>query len=100
MLDLRYSDSRIERICTDAGVMRREVGADVAKALKKRLAELRSASVIKEVLTGPGRWETLQEDPGRRWSARLSANWRLIVESDGPDAASALVLRLEDPHRK
>ncbi len=90
----------MERICTDERVMRKEVGADVAKALKRRLAELRSAHTIKDVLDGPGRWETLQQDPGRLWSSRVSANWRLIVESDGPDATGAVVVRLEDPHRR
>lgn len=88
----------MERVCTDERVMRKEVGADVAKALKRRLAELRSAHTIKDVLDGPGRWETLREDPGCLWSTRVSANWRLIVESEGPDAAEAVVVRLEDYH--
>lgn len=88
----------MERVCTDERVMRKEVGADVAKALKRRLAELRSAETIEDVLHGPGRWETLQTDPGRQWSARLSANWRLIVETEGPDATTAVVVRVQDYH--
>ena len=98
MLELRYSSPRMERVCTDERVMRKEVGADVARALKRRLAELRSAATIEDVLHGPGRWETLQEDSGRLWSARLTANWRLIVETEGPGAATAVVVRVEDYH--
>lgn len=98
MLEVRYSGPRMERVCTDERVMRKEVGADVAKALKRRLAELRSAETIEDVLHGPGRWETLQADPGRLWSARLTANWRLIVEAEGPDSVIAVVVRVEDYH--
>lgn len=98
MLDVKYSSPRMERICTDERVMRKEVGVDVAKALKRRLAELRSAHVIRDVLDGPGRWETLRESPGRLWSTRVSANWRLIVETQGPEAMEAVVVRLEDYH--
>lgn len=100
MLEVRYGTARLERICTDERTMRKEVGADVAKALKKRLAELRSADTMNDVLLGTGRWETLQADPGRLWSARLTANWRLIVESEGPDATAAVVVRIDDPHRR
>jgi proteic killer suppression protein len=98
MLEVTYGSAQMERVCSDERFMRKEVGADAAKALKRRLAELRSAETIKDVLDGPGRWETLRADPGRQWSARLTPNWRLIVETEGPDATTAVVVRLQDYH--
>ncbi|WP_129664545.1 type II toxin-antitoxin system RelE/ParE family toxin [Phytoactinopolyspora endophytica] len=96
MVDLRYSDNRVERLCTDEKVMRKEVGFEVAKALKKRLAELRAANALEDLRHGVGRWEHLTGDRGRQWSARVSANWRLIVEPITDDGSTTLVVNLED----
>lgn len=78
--------------------MVRKIGADLAKSLRRRIAELRSARVMADVLDGRGRWEQMTADRAGTWSARLSANWRLVVRSDGPDADVAVVIRLEDYH--
>ncbi|MGM7422251.1 type II toxin-antitoxin system RelE/ParE family toxin [Cellulosimicrobium sp. CpK407] len=98
MLEVTYASAHFERVCTDERAMRKEVGAEVAKALRRRLAELRSAETMADVLDGPGRWEQLTGDRRGTWSARVSANWRLIVEVAGADSTSVVVVRLEDYH--
>lgn len=98
MREIRYSGSRIERVCTDERFMVREYGSATAKVLRRRIAELRSAETMADVLDGPGRWEALTADRRGCWSARVSANWRLLVRADGPDSDVVLVEGLEDYH--
>jgi proteic killer suppression protein len=78
-VELRYATSELERQCTDDRYMQRTLGAQIAKTLRLRIAELRFASQMTDLLLGVGRWEELRGDRAGQWSARLSANWRLIV---------------------
>ncbi len=80
--------------------MVRELGAQVAKALKLRVAELRRVREFPDLLAGTGRWEPLTADRSGQWSARLTANYRLIVEEERARAAIALVVEITDYHRK
>jgi proteic killer suppression protein len=98
VVDLEYADARVERICTDEKFMRREVGVPVAKTLRRRIAELRAASTLDDLLLGVGKWERLHGDRAGQWSSRLSANWRLIVEQTADDGTAARVVGLEDYH--
>lgn len=79
--------------------MQRRLGAEVAKALKLRLFELRATTDMPLLLQGRGRWEELRGDRSGQWSARLSANWRLIVEPDHGDV-TVLIVEIVDYHRK
>ena len=80
--------------------MVRELGAQVAKALKLRVAELQRVREFPDLLVGTGRWEPLTADRARQWSARLTANYRLIVEEERDGVAMALVVEITDYHRK
>ena len=80
--------------------MIRELGAHVAKALKLRVAELQRVREFPDLLAGAGRWEPLTADRSGQWSARLTANYRLIVEEQGDGVATALLVEITDYHRK
>jgi toxin HigB-1 len=80
--------------------MVRELGAPVAKALKLRVAELQRVREFPDLLAGTGRWEPLTADRSGQWSARLTANYRLIVEEERDDVAIALVVEITDYHKK
>jgi proteic killer suppression protein len=99
-MELRYASRDLERICTDERRMVRELGAQVAKALKLRVAELQRVREFPDLLVGTGRWEPLTADRSRQWSARLTANYRLIVEEERDRVAIALVVEITDYHRK
>ena len=99
-MELRYASRDLERTCTDERRMVRALGAQVAKALKLRIAELRRVRDFADLLLGTGRWEQLTADRAGQWSARLTANWRLIVEEEQADQATALVIEITDYHRK
>ena len=98
-MELRYGDNELERQCTDARYMQRKLGAQVAKALRLRIAELRYATEMADLLLGTGRWEELSGDRAGQWSARLTANWRLIVQSDEGSSITVIVMEIVDYHR-
>ncbi len=85
MVQLRFASRELER---------RKLGAAVAKSLRLRVTELVYAARMRDLLEGLGRWEEMRGDRRGQWSARLSANWRLIVEPD-PDMTSATVRVVE-----
>ncbi|MDF2047758.1 type II toxin-antitoxin system RelE/ParE family toxin [Microbacterium sp. Kw_RZR3] len=98
-MQLRYANADLERVCTDERQMQKRFGVPVAKALKLRLFDLRATTDMPLLLQGRGRWEELHGNRAGQWSARLSPNWRLIVDPDGDDA-TVLIVEIVDYHRK
>jgi proteic killer suppression protein len=97
-MQLKYASRELERICTNERYMKRRLGAQVAKALRLRIAELRYGSEMQDLLQGTGRWEELGGDRAGTWSARLTANWRLIVRPEQRDIVAVTVLEIVDYH--
>lgn len=97
-MELRYADRALERVCTDSRQMQRKLGPQVAKALRLRITELVRVETITDLLLVTGRWEQLTADRSGQWSARLSRNWRLIVEPDGPELVAVVVVEIIDYH--
>jgi len=97
-MELRYEDNELERRCTDERHMQRKLGAQVAKALRLRLDELRRAAEMGDLLFFSGRWEELVGDRSGQWSGRLTANWRLIVNPD-EGTITVLVVDIIDYHK-
>ena len=97
-VELRYADKGIERICTDARQMQKKLGADVAKKLKLRITELIRVEEMNDLLAGTGKWEQLKADRAGQWSARLTANWRLIVQPEEGERVTVLVVEIVDYH--
>lgn len=62
-------------------------GAELSKALQKRLSDLDSAQVLEDMKGLPGRCEELAGNRKGELSVRLSANFRLIFRpADDPPA--------------
>jgi len=79
--------------------MQKSLGAERAKKLQLRLDDLRAAEKMADLLQMTGHWEELKADRAGQWSARLSGNWRLIVEPDEEDDEIAvLVIEIVDYH--
>lgn len=99
-MELRYADNELERRCTDERHMQRKLGAQVAKALRLRIDELRRAAEMADLLFFAGRWEELTGDRAGQWSGRLTANWRLIVRPDDGGTIAVLVVEITDYHKR
>jgi proteic killer suppression protein len=96
---LSYATRDLERICTDARRMQKSLGAERAKKLQLRLDDLRAAEKMADLLQMTGKWEELKADRAGQWSARLTGNWRLIVElgAEGEEV-TVLVVEIVDYH--
>jgi proteic killer suppression protein len=97
-LQLDCATRDLERGCTDARRMQTTYGANVAKKLKLRLAELTYVDEMADLLAGPGRWEELTGDRAGQWSARLTSNWRLIVQPEQRDVITVIIVEIVDYH--
>ncbi|MCG7608759.1 MULTISPECIES: type II toxin-antitoxin system RelE/ParE family toxin [Mycobacterium] len=98
-MELRYADNELERRCTDERYMQRKLGAQMAKALRLRINELRQVSEMGDLLFLAGRWEAMSADRIGQWSGRLTGNWRLIVEPVD-EAITVLVVEIVDYHKR
>lgn len=96
-MEIGYATRDLERLCTDERRMQKHLGAQVAKTLKLRIAELRYVQEMKDLLLGTGKWEELKADRAGQWSARLTANWRLIVEPAN-DSITVTIIEIIDYH--
>ncbi|WP_366180672.1 type II toxin-antitoxin system RelE/ParE family toxin [Actinomyces timonensis] len=97
-MEVRYADRKVEKVCINQRQMKRALDAAVAKKLRLRIAELHNVESFADLLRGTGRWEQLTGDRAGQWSARLSANWRLIVIDEGGTPVVACVVEIIDYH--
>jgi proteic killer suppression protein len=97
-VELRYATGELERLCTDSRYLQRRLGAQVAKALRLRIDDLRAAQQMADLLLMLGKWEELRADRSGQWSGRLTRNWRLIVEPEQNDRAMVLIVEIVDYH--
>ena len=97
-MEVRYATRKIEKICTNDREMKRKLDADIAKKLRLRIVELHNVESFADLLRGTGRWEQLTGDHAGQWSARLTANWRLIVTDEGGSPVVARVIEITDYH--
>lgn len=70
----------------------------VVKALKLRINQLHAMESFADLPHTTGRWEQLSGDLAGKWSARLTAHYRLIVESigDGNDLTALRIVEVLD----
>jgi proteic killer suppression protein len=92
-----YASKRLAAKCASFDAMRKEWGVAVAKALAQRIEDMRAAQSPDTLLLLPGRWEWLSGTRSHEMSARVSPNWRLIVEP-AEDEKSVEMIGLEDYH--
>lgn len=104
-MQVTYADNEVETWCLDARAAQRALGHQRAKFLATRIAQLRAADSLSDLIgTGaPGRWELLTSNRRGQVSARLTDNWRLIVlPTDDPEdpreSVAVVVLEIIDYH--
>ena len=97
-MEVRYATRKIEKICTNDREMKRKLDANIAKKLRLRIVELHNVESFADLLRGTGRWGQLTGDRAGQWSARLTANWRLIVTDEGGSPVVARVIEITDYH--
>ena len=77
-MEISYANSKIQKICTDEKIARKELGNDGAKALIKRLDQMRDAEYLEALRGQPGWWHELTGDRKGELACSVSGRIRLI----------------------
>jgi proteic killer suppression protein len=85
-LDILFSKNEWKQLCEDERVAKRKLGAATAKKLRTRLADLRAASRVTDLIAG--RPHPLTADRAGQFAVDLAGGVRLVFEpsSDPPPA--------------
>jgi proteic killer suppression protein len=79
-LELAFESRRLRTICEMEAEAKSELGDAVAEVLKHRLADLRAASSVKDLLAGRPR--VLEGSGGKHMAVELADDYRLVFTSN------------------
>jgi plasmid maintenance system killer protein len=110
-LEISFGSRRLEKLCNSDRELQRELGAQRAKTLRRRLDQLRAAENLEALRTLPGRCHELIGDRRGVLSIDLDGPYRLLFEAadrpkplkpaGGLDWSRVLAIRIlevEDTH--
>lgn len=108
-LELAFSEKSLRQLCENETIAKRKLGAQVAEKLKRRLADLRAASCVMDLVVGAPR--ELEGDNANQFAISLCDDYRMVfcanhatvplLESGAIDWARVSrvkVLRIEGNH--
>lgn len=79
----------LNNVCNSRNMMRKEIGAELTKAVKKRYNQITAFSSFSTLQrSGVGKTESLGGDRKGSYSLRISANYRLIVKPKSKDLSA------------
>lgn len=93
VLYIEFEDGKVKELFDDLndvqgskGLMKKTIGADLTKSVKKRYDQIISFSSFSALqLSGIGKMESLEGDRKESYSLRVWANYRLIVKPKSKD---------------
>ena len=77
-MDISYANSRIQKICTNDRIARKELGKDGAEVLRNRLDQMSDAKNLEDLRFDPGDWHELTGDRKGQLACRLRGLYRLV----------------------
>ena len=81
-MDVSFATEKLARIMNSDSKLSQTYGADMAKQIRKRLDDLDAAATLEDMRSLPGRCEELTGDRSGELSVRLTANYRLIFQTN------------------
>lgn len=96
ILYVEFEDKKVRELFDDLndvqgskGLMKKAIGAELTKAVKKRYNQIISFSSFSSLqLSGIGKMESLEGDRKESYSLHVSANYRLIVRPRTKDRSA------------
>lgn len=96
VLYIEFEDEELKALFDDLnnvrsskGLMMKEIGAELTKAVKKRYNQIIAFSSFSALQkSGIGKMESLKEDKKGSYSIRVSANYRLILKPKSKDQSA------------
>lgn len=83
-MKIEFTDIRTAELFNTEKKLRGRYGAELAKAIMKRLTDVEAAACLEDLRNLPGRWHELAGDFTGCVACRLSGNWRLIFKPAPP----------------
>ncbi|MBR6015044.1 MAG: type II toxin-antitoxin system RelE/ParE family toxin, partial [Firmicutes bacterium] len=95
-LNIEFDNEKLKKMFEDLNdvkksqnIMKREIGAELTAAVKKRHNQLEAFSSFSALqLSGIGKLESLSGDRKDEYSMHLSANYRLIIKPKAEDTSA------------
>jgi len=84
VIDISWSDRKLERFCSSDKAGQRQFGADNWKLLKRRLASLAGAPTLADMQNVPGNCHALSADRDGHFAVHLWGQFRLIFRPHEP----------------
>lgn len=102
-MQIKYKNRAIEEVCTNAYKAERKYGADIAKAIHKRIPEIMAMGTIEELIQYRiGKCHALTGNRKGKYAVHLTANYRLVfskeTEEGKPHIQIAMIEKIEDYH--
>lgn len=98
-LEITYKTHKLEKVCTDASIARKEYGLEMAEKIAQRINELRAAdSVDMLVQFQLGRCHPLKGDRLGQFAMDLVHPYRLVFIKSGVEIQLATIMAIEDYH--
>lgn len=95
VIKFEYEDERIKELFYDLNdircsrnLMRRQIGAELTRTVKKRYNEIEAHSNFSKLKQGPGKIESLSGNLKGCFSIRLNANFRLVIKPKSYDLSA------------
>jgi proteic killer suppression protein len=82
LLEVRIASRALEKKLKTERARVKSYGAEMARTLERRLAQLQAAPDLEAMRTLPGRCHALSEDRAGQLAVSLSRNVRLVFEPD------------------
>jgi proteic killer suppression protein len=79
-MEITYSDRKIQKLCDQQDFAQRKLGADCARKLRTRLADLAAVSCVTELVAG--RPHPLKGDRAGEFALDLEGGTQLVFKSD------------------
>jgi proteic killer suppression protein len=83
-MDIQFSDVKAAELFNTEKKLRGRYGAELAKAIMKRLADVEAVACLEGMRNLPGKWHELTGDYSGCIACRLSGNWRLNLKPAAP----------------
>jgi proteic killer suppression protein len=110
-MEIVFKNNKFEKECNNQRLLEKKYGQDRAKRIRRRLDDLRAASVLEDMRNLPGRCHELLHDRAGQLSLDLDHPYRLIFEpADEPipkkpdggiewtKVTAVMIIGVEDTH--
>ena len=99
MLDVRYKNKKLQKICTDAETARASYGNEMARKLHLRIDQLEAADSIQElILNHIGRCHGLNGNRQGQYAMDLAQPYRVIFKEVESGIQIVMVMEIVDYH--